>query len=513
MNKLLIFIVFVLTMGYYNLSLFAQTGNLVPQKIDAAIKESAFNMNKDPFRPAFHMTPPTGCMGDPNGGLYMDGWYHIFYGLNPFAYHPGEWYWEHARSKDLIHWERMKTGLTPAYELGLHAIGSGSTIITSDRKKLAFYSDVLNDEMMFWQAQFTDDDLTGWKHEGKNPVITLKHQGLPSFDKFFRDPFVFEEDGRTFLICCADLFDEDYVPVPIFEATNKDLTEWDYKGILFTVPKYKYRNLEVPQLRRLDGKWLFTASTDAPIDRTNYFIGEFNIKKFRFTVESEGTLDYSGHYYAQESISDDKGNMYMLAWMPGWDRDWLPNYMNEPQKNSNHLWNGCFSLPRKLNIVNGQLIQKPIEALKLLRGEHFQLEPKELTVSNPITKYSVIEEFNGNQLEISVEFDLCHASFCGINLLSNSKGSGGLFITWSGNVLNVDGVLVPIKEWGPGQTLKLQIFVDKKFVEVFANDGKCCVSRQVREENVKGNSIAFTSLGGTAKLISFDAWKLGTINQ
>jgi beta-fructofuranosidase len=367
--------------------------------------------------------------------------------------------------------------------------------------------------MMFWQAQFTNDDLSEWKHEGKNPILTLKHPGLPPYDKFWRDPFVFEEGGRTFLICCADLFEENFVPVPIFEATNKELTEWDYKGNLLTVPKHKYRNLEVPQLQKLDGKWLFTASTDAPIDRTNYFIGEFDIESLSFKVEYEAPIDYSGHYYAQETILDDKGNMFILSWIPGWDRDWLPNYMNEPFRNSNPTWNGCFSLPRKLNIENNRLIQRPVEALKQLREEHFQLAPIDLTVSNPGTQYKVVQGVYGDQLEIDLELDLHHASFCGLNVLCNSMGKGGLFIIWSGDLLNVDGVMVPINEWEPGQNLKLQIFVDKKFVEVFVSDGKYCISQQVREENITGSRIALTSLGGTAKLVNFDAWKLAKINK
>ncbi|MEZ4851360.1 MAG: GH32 C-terminal domain-containing protein, partial [Bacteroidia bacterium] len=63
-----------------------------------------------------------------------------------------------------------------------------------------------------------------------------------------------------------------------------------------------------------------------------------------------------------------------------------------------------------------------------------------------------------------------------------------------------------------GENLKMQIFIDKKFVEVFVNGGKYCITRQVREEVVKGDRIALTSLGGTGKLISLEAWKLKAIH-
>ncbi len=494
-------------------TLYSQSWKLTPENINNAIRDSSININKDPVRPAYHLTPPVGCMGDPNGGIYHDGWYHIFYGLQPFAYHPGAWYWAHARSKDLVHWEHMKTGLTPAFDLGLNAIGSGSTIVTDEGKKLAFYSQSKNGPMQFWQAQFTNNELSEWEHKGKNPVLTLDHPELPPYDDFWRDPFVFSVGNRTFLIACADLFEEDYVPVPIFETKNEDLTEWEYKGNLFTVPKHTYRNLEVPEFRPLGDKWIFMASTDAPVDRVNYFIGEFDTTNLTFKPEMEGPVDYSGHYYAQETIVDDEGNLYLMAWMPGWDRPWLPTYMNEPLKNSNPLWNGCFALPRKLTIKNENLIQQPAENLKNLRTGHFELGSMDLPVSGPMTSYHLVEGLQGDQLEMHVTLNLHNASFCGLNVLSGGEGQGGLYIVWSGDVLHVDGVEVPLTDWKPGENLQMHIFIDKKFVEVFVDGGRYCVTRQVREEHVKGGNVALTSLGGTAKLVSLEAWKIKAINE
>lgn len=490
----------------------AQSWDLTPENIDSAFNAASKKISQDVFRPGFHLTPPAGCMGDPNGGIYHNGWYHIFYGLQPFAFHPGAWYWAHARSKDLVHWEHMSPELTPAFKLGLNAVGSGSTIITEDGKKLAFYSQSRKGPMEFWRAEF-NNDFTEWSHQGKNPILTLNHPNMPPYDDFWRDPFVFSSEGRTFMIACADLFEESFVQVPLFEAKNKELTEWEYKGPLFTVDKHKYRNLEVPELRPIGDKWLFMASTDAPVDRVIYFLGDFNLQNLTLNVEKEGVIDYSGHYYAQETIVDEEGNLFLLSWLPGWDREWLPYYMNEPLKNSNPLWNGCFAIPRKLSLENGQLIQQPADGLKALRKDRFRLSARELPVSGPMTAIDVIEDFGGDQLEVRIKFDLHNASFCGINVLADGKGNGGLPITWSGNLINIDGVRVGLADWKKNDVIDLQIFVDKKFVEVFVNGGKYCISRQVREENVKGKTIALTSLGGTGKLVALEAWKLSTINK
>lgn len=508
MKKICVFILVVLLAAQSS----AQSWDLTPENISTTLRDSAINTNKDPYRPGYHLTPPVGCMGDPNGAIYYNGWFHMFYGLQPFAFHPGAWYWAHARSKDLLNWEHLKPGLTPAFNLGLHAIGSGSTIQSEKGEVLAFYSQSRRGDMEFWRAKFTNEELSEWSHIGRNPVLTLDHPGLPEFDGFWRDPFVFEAEGRTFLIACADLFDENYVPVPIFEARDEHLSDWEYHGILFKVPKHKYRNLEVPEIRQIDGKWIFIASTDAPKDRVVYFLGDLDQEKLTFTIESEGSIDYSGHYYAQESFSDEKGQLYQMAWIPGWDREWLPYYMNEPKKNSNLLWNGCFSIPRKLSLKNGRLVQRPLETLEDLRSQHYTLQAKELHVSGPTTGIEVVKDFHGNQLEIRLQLDLHNASFCGFNVLSDREGKGGLSISWSGDKLNVDGVVVPIEEWKSGDLLDLHIFVDKKIVEVFVNGGLYCVSRQLQENHVKGDYMALTTLGGTARLVKFDAWKLIAIN-
>ncbi len=90
----------------------------------------------------------------------------------------------------------------------------------------------------------------------------------------------------------------------------------------------------MPELRQLGNKWLLLASCDAPVDMTYCFVGDFDLKNLKFTPSSEGPLDYSGHFYAQETLPDDQGNLNLIAWIPGWDRDWMPNYQGTLIKNT-----------------------------------------------------------------------------------------------------------------------------------------------------------------------------------
>eukprot|EP00878_Enallax_costatus_P040460 GHUV01046716.1.p1 GENE.GHUV01046716.1~~GHUV01046716.1.p1 ORF type:complete len:129 (+),score=16.11 GHUV01046716.1:468-854(+) len=66
------------------------------------------------LRPAFHVAPRSGWINDPNGPIYCNGQYHLFYQHVPDS---PEWQWGlvwgHATSKDLVHWKHLPHALVP----------------------------------------------------------------------------------------------------------------------------------------------------------------------------------------------------------------------------------------------------------------------------------------------------------------------------------------------------------------------------------------------------------------
>src|SRR4051794_17021355 len=73
----------------------------------------AQNMYSEPHRPQIHFSPKKGWMNDPNGMLYYNNTYHLFYQYYPDSTVWGPMHWGHATSKDLLHWQELPIALYP----------------------------------------------------------------------------------------------------------------------------------------------------------------------------------------------------------------------------------------------------------------------------------------------------------------------------------------------------------------------------------------------------------------
>lgn len=146
---------------------------------------------EEPHRPQFHFTPETNWMNDPNGMVYYDGDYHLFYQYNPFGDKWGHMSWGHAVSPDMVHWEHLPVAL---YEENGVMIFSGSAVVDWHNTSgfgidgrpplVAVYTGHYTEQPLQNQhiAYSNDRGRTWTKHEG-NPVLDI---GL----KDFRDPKV-----------------------------------------------------------------------------------------------------------------------------------------------------------------------------------------------------------------------------------------------------------------------------------------------------------------------------------
>jgi fructan beta-fructosidase len=157
------------------------------------------NSYKEQHRPQFHFSPEKGWMNDPNGLVYYDGTYHLFYQHYPDSNVWGPMHWGHAISSDLVHWKNLPIALYPD---SLGYIFSGSAVVDNtntsgfqngNEKPLVAiftYHDMAKEKAgrIDRESQgiaFSNDKGNTWIKYSGNPVI--KNKG----DQNFRDPKVF----------------------------------------------------------------------------------------------------------------------------------------------------------------------------------------------------------------------------------------------------------------------------------------------------------------------------------
>ena len=165
------------------------------------LRQDAPNGYQQPYRPQFHFSPREHWTNDPNGLVYFDGEYHLFYQYNPFGDVWGHMSWGHAVSRDLLHWQELPVALPE--ENGI-MIFTGSTVVDEhntsgfclDAKPclVAVYTGHTPEAagrpaLQTQNLAYSNDRGRTWTKYRANPVLNLNASD-------FRDPNVFWSDTR-----------------------------------------------------------------------------------------------------------------------------------------------------------------------------------------------------------------------------------------------------------------------------------------------------------------------------
>ena len=302
--------------------------------------------NTDYYRPSYHFTPLYGWMNDPNGMVYKDGEYHLYFQYNPYGSKWGNMHWGHAVSKDLVHWEHLDPAI--ARDPVGH-IFSGSSVV--DKKNTAgfgknaiiaiYTNNSVNHDEVQCIAYSNDNGRTFTKYEG-NPVLT-PFDGL----KDFRDPKVFwYEKGKCwYMIVSADKETRFY--------KSKNLKKWTYVSAFGKGLGQQPCQYECPDFFQLpvNGdkkkmKWVMTMNINPGCwfggSATEYFVGDFDGKKFTCPDANEVKwLDWGKDHYATVTFSNTGDRVLGITWMSNWQ------YANLTPFKQNRGANG---LPRELKL-------------------------------------------------------------------------------------------------------------------------------------------------------------------
>lgn len=460
----------------------------------ASVAAATPRAQADPTRPIYHFCPPANWMNDPNGTIYHNGYYHLFYQHNPYGDAWGHMHWGHARSTDLVHWEQLPIALWPSKELGEEHCFSGCAGVDGEGRPILIYTMVApgnHDERPAneqWAA-LGDADWISWQKHPANPVLSLKTHGGPSFRGDWRDPFLFTEAGRTFLVIGGDY--DDVAGVALYEATDNTLVNWHYHKLLYQQPRTERRFLECPNFFKVDGKWVLLHSPYNPIE---YVVGDFDLNTLTFTPTVEGVLDPGfstvPNFYASNILYDDAGRCILLGWARGFA--------------TGRGWNGCLALPRILTIgPDGRPQQTPIPQLQGLRNHRYHL------TDTPLDSTSHVHpDLQGDVLELQVLLEPGDGKVL-LRLRRSTDGRRSVDVTYDGAVLTVAGTPTPL-ELGVDEPLKLHVFLDKTLLEVFVNGGRIAVTRVI-EAPVEDIGVELVAQDGVASIIALEVWSLQSI--
>lgn len=459
----------------------------------AAVAAAVPRAQADAGPPIFHVTAPAQWINDPNGPIFHKGFYHLFYQLHPFSDGSGPKYWGHVRSPDLAHWEHLPIALAPSGERGEAEVWSGCCAVTGAGQPVIFYTSIAAGKSALEHAEqwaaTSDDDLLHWQKLPANPVLSeAAHGGTKIYD--WRDPFIFQESGRTFMVLGGSLNRSEggQAVVVIYEAANTGLTNWTYRGVLFQHPDKEARTAECPNFFRVGDRWVLLVS---PYGRVQYFIGDFDPDTGRFQAQSRGLLDHGANYYAPNTMLIPDGRR--LVW--GWVKDFP----------GGRGWNGCLSLPRELSVTrDGELRQRPAPQLERLRGarvgwRNILLEDARRTLSLPAT----------NALEILVEASLAATAQFEL-AIQGATPQQRVTVRYDGAELDLMGIKAPLKLKDGERSLQLRIFMDRSVLELFANE-TVCLTKTIAPLDASGLRLELNAKAGKVQVRRIQAWPMKTI--
>ena len=241
---------------------------------------------EEEYRPQFHYTPETNWMNDPNGMVYRDGTYHLFYQHNPYGTQWGHLSWGHAVSSDMIHWEHKPVALKEENNI---MIWSGSAVV--DKNNSSGFGSTLNPPLVaIYTGHHTNiarqDQRLAYSTD--NGEIWHKYAGNPVLDigsSEFRDPKVFwhKPTGKWVMA----------VALPIERKIqfygSENLKEWNYLSDFG--PRGSVSGLwECPELFKVpvegtsEQKWVLQIDVGdgayAGGSGAQYFVGDFNGTRF-----------------------------------------------------------------------------------------------------------------------------------------------------------------------------------------------------------------------------------------
>ncbi|MBM7603952.1 fructan beta-fructosidase [Metabacillus crassostreae] len=482
---------------------------------------------QEQYRPQFHFTPEEKWMNDPNGMVFFNDEYHLFYQHHPFGTTWGPMHWGHAVSKDLIHWDHLPIALFPD-EHG--AIFSGSAIVDWNNTS-GFFDDQPGLVAIYTSADnYPDSDRPRQRqslaYSKDNGRTWVKYEGNPVLSDVnitdYRDPKVFwHHDTNKWVMVLAT---EQSITI----YTSLNLKNWEFASEFGNKAGSHEGVWECPDLFQLpidnensNHKWAMLVSIgDNPEfiegSRTQYFIGQFDGTTFVNDNDDDTILwlDYGRDNYAGVTWSDspDERRIY-IGWMSNW------RYANQVPTNE---WRSAMTVPRELSLISTEegvrLAQKPVSEINTIRKKtniH-----KEFTIDS---NNSFCFDLNNKLIEIEIELEQINSKKFDLliehsenekTIISYDVRNSSLLVDRRNSGENSFSASFPAVQEAPlkmkNNKVKLQLFIDTSSIELFANDGKIAMTSLIFPSEI-GKGLTLVSNGGSTNVSTLKITELESI--
>lgn len=448
-------------------------------KANEFIKNNAPLVNPE-YRNKFHLMAPIGWINDPNGFVYYQGEYHLFYQYYPYDSIWGPMHWGHAKSKDLIHWEHLPVALAPGESYDKDGCFSGSAI-EKDGKLYLIYTghNVVDGQVRQVQCLAVSEDGVHFEKYAGNPIIAEDQIASVATTEDFRDPKVFQRQEDYFTVVATKTSD-DRGQIVMFHS--KDLLTWEFYSVLLEGTPEQGIVWECPDLFEIDGKEVLILSPIQMLAQGNSyqntnstvaFVGTVDWQAGKFQVENFHEIDGGLDFYAPQTCENEAGQRIMTAWMQMWQR-------KMPTNDLGHGWSGSMTLPRELRVADNQLLQRPISTIYQVIDEQESIKGAK-TEENLFLLKDLVYDQHYLRLEINLKMatklELQYAKGAEHTLLLSYDVAQECFTVSreqmpydlpgaESEVLKERSVTTPLEN----NYLTVEIFRDTSAIEIFLND-------------------------------------------
>ena len=513
------------------------------------------------YRQTYHACVPSGWSNDPNGLIFFNGKYHLFYQHYPYKTQWGIMHWGHVTSRDFVKWENCPIALKPdrVYE-AVCGCCSGSAIEVDGKMLLAYTAAQpdLQRQCLAWS-----DDGIHFTKDPANPVLRADMLHPEVSVKDFRDPYLFRRNGHYYMLAGAKLLEPPYradqtisagsvgVGADKFTPTDwnpsnppflsgdglnagdgwgnlvlcrsDDLYHWTYIGRLIRrsdhLPEQFYQlpgAYECPSYFEVDGTEVVLSSPQnfvgegkqfQNVHASTYMTGKLDFETGHFAIDAMGEVDYGFDFYAEQAMVTPEGRVVMIAWKEMWDRSF-------PTQSEG--WAGTYTLPRELHVREGRLVQQPVWELKKYRrnpAAFHSLKVEEESVSLPGVA--------GKTLELSFTLSPKGARRCGVKLFKGQEHETLIYFDAEEGMLVFDRAhsgketggrdrdkyrrFCPVED---PSCIRLQCYLDISSVEVFVDGGKAVMTGNVYPDHEGDDGVEFFAEGGACSFADVEKYDI-----